>query len=172
MRSKNILEAIGHTPMVEIARMSPKPSVHIFAKLEGHNPTGSVKDRIVKYMLEQAEDSGQLTKDRILLEATSGNTGIALAMIGRRKGYRVKVVLPENVSPERMSLLRLYGAEVVTSPAANSTDGAIEIAQQLARDESYFMPFQYGNPANPLAHYETTGVEILEDLPEVDVFVA
>ena len=172
MRSKNILEAIGHTPMVEIALMSPKPSVHIFAKLEGHNPTGSVKDRIVKYMLEQAEDSGQLTKDRILLEATSGNTGIALAMIGRRKGYRVKVVLPENVSPERMSLLRLYGAEVVTSPAANSTDGAIEIAQQLARDESYFMPFQYGNPANPLAHYETTGVEILEDLPEVDVFVA
>ncbi len=169
---KDIVDAIGHTPLVEVSRMSPNPAVRIFAKLEGHNPTGSVKDRIAKYMIEQAERDGSLQPDKVILEATSGNTGIALAMIGRRKGYRVKAVMPENVSAERRELLRLYGAEIVLSPGDKGTNGAIEIAQQLAMDPSYFMPYQYGNPANPLAHYETTGVEIIEALPEVDVFVA
>lgn len=152
--------------------MSPKPQVRIFAKLEGHNPTGSVKDRIAKYMIERAERSGELTQDKTVLEATSGNTGIALAMIGRRNGYRVKVVMPENVSPERQQLLELYGAEIVFSAGDKGTNGAIEVARQLAKDSHYYMPYQYGNPANPQAHYETTGQEIIVDLPEVDVFVA
>lgn len=173
MYFKSILETIGNTPLVELARMSPKPGVRIFAKLEGQNPTGSLKDRIVKYMLEAGEAEGKLTRDRVLLEPTSGNTGISLAMIGRIKGYRVKVVMPENVSPERRQLLDLYGAEVILSDGKRGTNGSIQVAQEIARnDESYFMPYQYGNPANPLAHYETTGVEILRDLPQVDVFVA
>lgn len=172
MRSANIVEAIGHTPLVEIARISPKERVRIFAKLEGHNPTGSLKDRIGKYMIERAEANGELTKDRVILEATSGNTGISLAMIAQRKGYRVRVVIPENINLERRQLLELYGAEIVFSCSSRGTNGAIELAQEMARDERYFMPYQYGNEANPLAHYETTGVEILEDLPQVDVFVA
>ncbi len=173
MRRENILAAIGHTPLVEVGRLTPRDSVRIFAKLEGHNPTGSLKDRIVKYMLERAEATGELTRDRIILEPTSGNTGISLAMIGRWKGYRVKVVMPENVSPERKQLLEIYGAEIIFSEGSKATDGAIEMAQALSRsDERYYMPFQYGNEANPLAHYETTGVEILQDLPQVDVFIA
>lgn len=173
MKKDSILDAIGHTPLVEIPRMSPKPEVRIFAKLEGHNPTGSLKDRIAKYMVEQAEKSGQLTPDKVILEPTSGNTGISLAMIAHRKGYRLKVVIPENVSEERYQLLELYGAEVVLSEGKSGTNGAIALAQEMAaKDPRYHMLFQYGNPANPLAHYETTGPEILEDLPEVDVFVA
>jgi len=147
--------------------------VHIFAKLEGNNPTGSLKDRIAKYMVEKAEESGELTPDRTILEATSGNTGISLAFVGRRKGYRVKVVMPENVSPERQQLLEVFGAEIEWSEARLGTNGAIAKAQRLLSEEpSYFMPYQYGNEANPLAHYETTAVEILIDLPEVDVFIA
>jgi cysteine synthase B len=170
--ARDILAAIGNTPLVEIPRLSPKPAVRIFAKLEGHNPTGSVKDRIAKAMIEAAEASGELTPDRTILEPTSGNTGISLAMIGRRKGYRVAVVIPDNVTNERRQLLELYGAEIFFSDGRRGTNGSIELAQRLARDPQYYMPYQYGNPANPGAHYETTGAEILRDLPEVDVFVA
>lgn len=173
MKSADILDAIGNTPLVELPRISPKKGVRIFAKMEGVNPTGSLKDRIAKYMIEQAERSGELTKDKTILEPTSGNTGIALAMIGRRKGYKVKVVIPENATPERRQLLEIFGAEMIYSDGTKGSNGAIELAQKLAaQDKSLFMPYQYGNPANPLAHYETTGVEILKDLPEVDVLVA
>jgi len=173
MRYSSILDAIGNTPLVEIPRMSPRESVHLYAKLEGQNPTGSVKDRIAKYMIERAEQTGELTRDKIILEPTSGNTGIALAMIGQRKGYRVRVVMPENVSSERTQLLELYGAEVIYSDGAKGTNGSIEVAKRLAESDSrYYMPYQYGNEANPLAHYETTGPEIIRDLPEVDVFIA
>jgi len=175
MRSGNIIEAIGHTPLVEIGRMSPKKEVRIFAKLEGQNLGGSasVKDRIAKYMIERAEQSSELTPEKTILEATSGNTGIALAMLGRRKGYKVKVVMPDSVSLERRQLLDLYGAEIVLTKGGVSQ--AIEVAREIAaRDNSYFVPDQFSNPANPLAHYETTGAEILEDLPElkIDVLVA
>jgi len=172
VRFNNIIDAIGHTPLVELPRLSPKPGVRIYAKLEGHNPAGSVKDRIAKYMIEQAEKDGTLTHEKTILEATSGNTGISLAMIGHRRGYRVKVVMPENVSLERRQLLELYGAEIILTEGQKGTNGAIEVAEQLAQDPQYFMPYQFGNPANPQAHYETTGPEIIRDLPEVDVFVA
>ncbi|MBM3948513.1 MAG: cysteine synthase family protein [SAR202 cluster bacterium] len=171
--ARGILEAIGNTPLVELPTMSPKPSVKIYAKLEGANPSGSVKDRIAVYMIEKGEAEGKLTKDKTILEPTSGNTGISLAMVGRLKGYRVKVVMPENVSPERAQILRAYGAEVVLSPAEGGSNKAAMTAQEMAAgDDRYFMPYQYGNEANPLAHYETTGEEIVRDLPDVDVFVA
>lgn len=170
---KGILDAIGNTPLVELRRLSPKPTVKIYAKLEGNNPTGSLKDRIAKYMIEEAEASGKLTKDKTILEPTSGNTGISLAMIGKLKGYKVKVVMPENVSPERAQLLRAYGAKIHFSPAEGGSNRAALIAQEIAaKDDRYFMPYQYGNEANPRAHYETTGEEIVRDLPDVDVFVA
>ena len=153
--------------------MSPKESVHIFAKLEGANPTGSLKDRIARYMIERAEAEGKLTHDKVILEPTSGNTGIALAFVAKRKGYRVKVVMPENVGPERTQLLEAYGAEIVYSDGAKGSNGSIVVAQEMAaNDPNYYMLYQYGNQANPLAHYETTGQEILRDLPEVDTFVA
>jgi cysteine synthase B len=152
--------------------MSPRPGVRLWAKLEGANPTGSTKDRIAKRMIEAAETSGELTPDKRILEPTSGNTGIALAMVARLKGYRLTVVIPDNASEERIRLLELFGAEVVYSPGDKGTNGSIEVARALARDDRYFMPFQYGNPANPLAHYEGTAVEILEDLPELTHFVA
>lgn len=170
--NKKILDAIGNTPLVELSSFSPRKNLRIFAKMEGFNPTGSLKDRIVKYMLDKAERNGELTKDKILLEATSGNTGISLAMIGLVKGYRVKVVMPENVTPERMQLLEIYEAEVVFSPGERGTNGAIEMAQEMAQDKRYHMLYQYGNEANPLAHYETTAVEILREVPHVDVFIA
>jgi cysteine synthase B len=166
------LDAIGNTPLVELRRVSPKPTVRIFGKLEGNNPTGSLKDRIGKYMVEAAERSGALTKDKIILEPTSGNTGIALALVARLKGYKVKVVVPDNVTVERRQLLELFGAEIVYSDGSKGTNGSITLAQELAEDPQYFMPFQYGNPANPQAHYETTAVEILRDCPEIDVLVA
>lgn len=172
MRAAGILDAIGNTPLVELRRISPKPTVRIFAKLEGNNPTGSLKDRIAKYMVEAAERSGALTKDKIILEPTSGNTGIALAMVARLKGYKVTVVVPDNVTVERRQLLELFGAEIIYSDGSQGTNGSIKLAQELAEDPRYFMPYQYGNPANPLAHYETTAVEILRDCPEVDVLVA
>jgi [CysO sulfur-carrier protein]-thiocarboxylate-dependent cysteine synthase len=172
MRAGDILDAIGNTPLVGIQRLSPKGSVGLWAKLEGQNPTGSLKDRIAKAMIEAAEAAGELTKDRIILEPTSGNTGIALALVARRKGYRIMVVLPDNASEERIRLLELFGAEIVFSPADDGTNGAIEVARRMAEDPKYFMPFQYGNPANPKAHYEGTGAEIVRDLPEVTHFVA
>ena len=172
-RFADILDAIGHTPLVEIPRMSPNPAVHIFAKLEMLNPTGSVKDRVAKYLIEDLEARGLLHEDSIILEPTSGNTGIALAMIGRRKGYRVALVMPDNVTNERRQMAALFGAEVIDSPGAQGSNGAIALAKHLvARDDRFVMPYQYGNPANPLAHYETTGPEILADCPEIDVFVA
>src|SRR5438552_11154266 len=172
MRSADILDAIGNTRLVGIPRMSPKPSVRLWAKLEGDNPTGSLKDRIAKKMIEQAEADGSLTPERIILEPTSGNTGISLALVARRKGYRITVVIPDNAGEERIRLLELFGAEIVLSPADQGTNGSIEVARAMARDDRYFMPFQYGNPANPLAHYEGTGAEIVRDLPEVTHFVA
>ena len=158
MLYSNLIEAIGNTPLVELTRLSPKPGVRLFAKLEGQNPTGSVKDRIAKYMIEAAERSGELTKDRVILESTSGNTGISLAMICRLKGYQLKVVLPESVSEERTQLLRAFGAEIVYSDGLKGTNGAIVVAQEIAAsDPNYLLLYQYGNEANPLAHYETTG---------------
>jgi [CysO sulfur-carrier protein]-thiocarboxylate-dependent cysteine synthase len=172
MRADDILEAIGDTPLVGIQRLSPKPSVRLWAKLEGQNPTGSLKDRIARAMIEQAEADGELSPDRIVLEPTSGNTGIALALVARRKGYRLMVVMPDNASEERVRLLELYGAEIVFSPGDQGTNGAIDVARRMAEDARYFMPFQYGNPANPDAHYRGTGAEIVRDLPEVTHFVA
>ena len=173
MLYSNLIDAIGNTPIVEMPRMSPNPRVKLYAKLEGQNPSGSVKDRIAKYMIEDAERRGVLTKDRIVLEPTSGNTGISLAMICRIKGYRLKVVIPESVSSERTELLTAFGAEIVYSDGLRGTNGSIEVANQIAaEDPTYFMPYQYGNEMNPRAHYETTGPEILRDVPEIDVFVA
>ena len=170
---RDVISAIGNTPLVELTRMSPKPSVRIFAKLEGQNPTGSLKDRIAKYMIEDAERTGALTPDKTILEPTSGNTGIALAMIGRLKGYKVRVVIPENITEERKQLLALYGAEMIFSEGKRGTNGSIEMAHALAAaDPNYCLLYQYGNEANPRAHYETTGAEIVRDLPEVDVLVA
>ena len=173
MLYSSLIEAIGNTPIVELTRLSPKPGVRLYAKLEGQNPTGSVKDRIAKFMIEDAERSGELTHDRVVLEPTSGNTGISLAMICRVKSYRLKVVMPESVSEERAQLLRAFGAEIVYSDGLKGTNGSIAVAQQIAaEDPVYFMPYQYGNEANPRAHYETTGPEILRDVPDIDVFVA
>jgi cysteine synthase B len=172
VRYDDILQAIGDTPLVGMPRMSPKRGVRLWAKLEGTNPTGSTKDRIALKMIEVAEASGELTPDKTILEPTSGNTGIALAMVAGRKGYGLTVVIPDNASEERIGLLRLFGAEIVFSDGDKGTNGAIEVARALARDERYYMPFQYGNPANPLAHQEGTAREILRDLPEVTHFVA
>jgi len=172
VRYDDILDAIGNTPLVGMPRMSPKPAVRLWAKLEGNNPTGSTKDRIAKKMIEVAEVSGELTSDRTILEPTSGNTGISLAMVAARKGYRLTVVIPDNASQERVGLLRLFGAEIVFSEGDLGTNGSIEVARRLAQDPKYFMPFQYGNDANPLAHYEGTAAEILADLPTITHFVA
>jgi len=172
MRYRDILDAIGETPLVGLPAMSPKPGVRLWAKLEGQNPTGSMKDRIAKAMIEEAEASGELVPGKVILEPTSGNTGIALAMVARRKGYRITVVIPDNASEERIGLLELFGADIVFSPGDRGTNGAIEVARRLARDDRYHMPFQYGNPANPRAHEEGTGEEIVRDLPEVTHFVA
>jgi [CysO sulfur-carrier protein]-thiocarboxylate-dependent cysteine synthase len=172
-RYPSIVDAIGHTPLVEIPGMSPNPNVRLYAKLEFMNPTGSVKDRVAKYLIEDLEQSGRLRPDSIIIEPTSGNTGIALAMIARRKGYRVAVVMPDNVTQERRQLLALFGAEIIDSPGARGSNGAIELAKYLVeKDERFVMPYQYGNPANPRAHEETTAAEIIADCPEVDVFVA
>ena len=171
---KGILAAIGNTPVVELQNMSPKPEVHIFAKLEGQNPTGSLKDRIALKMIEQAEQDGELSPNRTILEPTSGNTGISLAMIGRLKGYKIQVVMPENVSVERTQLLEAYGAQIIFSDGTRGTNGSIEVAQDLVgkTPHDYFMLYQYGNSGNPGAHYETTGREIVEAVPDVDLFVA
>src|SRR3954462_7728707 len=170
-RFGNIVESIGNTPVVELPRLSPKPEVRIYAKLEGHNPTGSVKDRVAKSMIEAAEAEGAIEPGHTILEPTSGNTGIALAMICRRKGYPLKVVMPDNVTEERTQLLRMYGAEIVYSEGPKGSNGAVEVALEMSQEPGYFMPYQYGNEANPLAHYNGTAVEILDELGEVAAFV-
>jgi cysteine synthase B len=168
-----LLGAVGNTPLVELANLSPKPGVRLFAKLEGNNPTGSVKDRIALRMIEQAEADGTLTPDKIILEPTSGNTGISLAMVGLLKGYRVEVVMPKNVSPERIHLLQAYDVQIHYSDWRRGTNGSIAMAQEIVEEGGpYFMPYQYGNSANSGAHYEGTGREIVEELPDVDIFVA
>src|ERR671918_1337712 len=170
-RYGDIVQAIGNTPMVELKRLSPKPGVRIWAKLESHNPTGSVKDRVGRSLIEDAEARGAIEPGKTILEPTSGNTGISLAMICRRKGYPLKVVMPENVTAERTALLRMYGAEIVYSEGAKGSNGSVEVALEMAEDPQYYMPYQYGNEANPLAHYNGTAVEILEELDEVAAFV-
>jgi [CysO sulfur-carrier protein]-thiocarboxylate-dependent cysteine synthase len=169
------LSAVGNTPLVELPRMTPKPGVRIFAKLEEQNPTGSVKDRVALSMVEAAEESGELLPGQRILEPTSGNTGISLAMIGKVKGYPVSVVMPESATPERVELLRMYGAEIIFSPGNMGSNGAVAMARDLAeRDPRVFMPFQYANEANPGAHYCGTALEILDQVPDgqVDAFVA
>ena len=173
MRYASLLDMVGNTPMVEITQLSPKPAVRIFAKLEGQNPTGSVKDRIAKFMIEAAERDGRLQPGQTILEPTSGNTGISIALIGRLRGYPVKVVMPDAVSAERTELLRAFGAEIIYSPGELGSNGAVAKAQEIARQHpQWFMPFQYENEQNPRAHYETTAPEILADVPDLDVFVA
>ena len=171
--TSSLLEAIGQTPLVEVPRLAPDGGARIFAKLEGQNPTGSIKDRIAKTMIEAAEAAGELEPGRELLEPTSGNTGISLAMVAKLKGYPLTCVLPENATPERIRMLELYGAEVLFSPANEGSNGAVRYALRLAeRDPRYFMLNQYANDANPRAHYEGTGAEIAEALHRVDAFVA
>jgi [CysO sulfur-carrier protein]-thiocarboxylate-dependent cysteine synthase len=169
----NILDAIGHTPLVELAALSPRPEVRLYAKLEGANPTGSIKDRIARQMVLEAERAGRLAPGSVILEPTSGNTGIGLAMIARLRGYHFVAVMPDNVTRERREVLALYGAEIVSSPGAEGSNGAVRLAERMAReDRRYVLLYQYGNPANPRAHYETTAPEIIADLPDLDVFVA
>jgi cysteine synthase len=170
-RYTDIVESIGNTPIVELPRLSPKPEVRIFAKLEGYNPTGSVKDRVAKAMIEEAEQQGLIEPGQTILEPTSGNTGISLGMICRRKGYPLKVVMPDNVTEERTELLRMYGAEIVYSEGAKGSNGAVEVALEMSEDPQYYMPYQYGNEANPRCHYDGTAPEILEELDEVAAFV-
>jgi cysteine synthase len=171
--SASLLDLVGSTPLIELSRLAPKPSVRLYAKLEGQNPSGSIKDRVAKSMLDAAEASGELEPGRRLLEPTSGNTGIALALQARLRGYPLTCVVPANVTAERRRLLELYGADIVDSPAEEGSNGAVRQALELAeREPAYFMPFQYANDANPRAHYEGTGAEIATALDRVDVLVA
>lgn len=173
MKHESILGLIGDTPLVGIHALSPNPAVKIYAKLEGQNPGGSAKDRIALKMVEMAERDGVLEPGDTILEPSSGNTGIGLALVAKLRGYRLRVVMPDNVSIERRQLLEIFGAEVILSPGEEGSNGGIRLAEKLAADDpSLKMLFQYGNPANPLAHYEGTGPEIWRDCPDVDVFVA
>ena len=170
--ARSLLDLVGNTPLVELSRFAPGP-VRVLAKLEAQNPTGSIKDRVAKEMIESAEASGELEPGRRLLEPTSGNTGISLALVAKLKGYPLTCVMPENATPERRLLLRRFGAEIVESPGEQGSNGAVRLALELAeRDPSWFMPFQYANEANPRAHYEGTGTEIATALDRVDVLVA
>jgi [CysO sulfur-carrier protein]-thiocarboxylate-dependent cysteine synthase len=172
-RFDSVLGLIGETPLVAVDALSPNPAVRVFAKLEGQNPGGSSKDRIALKMVELAERDGTLGPGDTILEPSSGNTGIGLALVAKLRGYRLRVVMPDNVSIERRQLLEIFGAEVVPSPGEEGSNGAIRLAEKLAADDPALrMLFQYGNPANPLAHYEGTGPEIWRDCPEVDAFVA
>jgi cysteine synthase B len=169
----SLLDVVGHTPLVELGRLSPPGGARIYGKLEGQNPTGSIKDRVAKAMIEAAEATGELEPGRKLLEPTSGNTGISLALVAKLKGYHLTCVMPENATEERKRLLRIFGAGIIESPAAEGSNGAVRRALELAEsDPGWFMPFQYGNEANPRAHYEGTGAEIAEALDHVDVLVA
>lgn len=169
----SILDLIGDTPLVDISGLSPNPRVRILVKLEGQNPGGSVKDRVARSMVEEAEKDGSLKPGQTILESSSGNTGIGLALVARVKGYPLKIVLPDNVSAERKQLLAVWGAEIIPSPAGEGSNGAMRMAQRLAAENpGYWFPFQYGNHANPKAHYEGTGPEIWRDCPEVTHLVA
>ncbi|HEV2309495.1 MAG TPA: cysteine synthase family protein, partial [Acidimicrobiia bacterium] len=173
MRTESILGVIGNTPLVGIHALSPNPAVRLYAKLEGQNPGGSSKDRIALTMVHLAERDGTLHPGDTILEPSSGNTGIGLALVAKLRGYRLRVVMPENVSVERRQLLEIFGADIVDSPGEEGSNGAIRLAEKLAADDpTQRLLFQYGNPANPLAHYEGTGPEIWRDCPDVDVFVA
>jgi [CysO sulfur-carrier protein]-thiocarboxylate-dependent cysteine synthase len=172
-RYADVVQSIGNTPLVELRQLSPKPGVRIWAKLESRNPTGSVKDRVARSLLEDAEEKGAIAPGQVILEPTSGNTGISLAMLCRLKGYPLKVVMPDNVTVERIQLLQMWGAEIVSSEGAKGSNGAVELALELASaDSRYYMPYQYGNEANPRAHYDGTALEILEELDSVAAFVA
>lgn len=172
MKHSSILDAIGKTPIVEVPRLCPRDNVRLWVKLEGQNPTGSVKDRIAVALVAAGESSGELTPDKVILEPTSGNTGISLAMVCATKGYRFTAVMPDNASTERVQLLRAFGADIIFSEGAKGTNGSVALAQEIAADTKYHMPFQYGNPANVEAHYDGTGPEIVDDLPDVSAFVA
>ena len=170
---KTILDAIGKTPMIEIQKINPYPKVKILAKLEGANPAGSVKDRIAKAMIQDAEKRGLLAPGKTIIEATSGNTGLGLAMISSIRGYRFIAVMPASASAERKKLLRAYGAKIILTDAKKGTNGAIKTAQKiLQKNKSYFMPDQFNNPLNPLTHYQTTGMEIIRQAPDINIFVA
>jgi cysteine synthase len=173
VRYDSLLDSLGRTPLVGLPRLSPSPDVRLWAKLETYEPTGSIKDRAAFFMIEEAERSGRLTPGATILEPTSGNTGISLAMVAKLRGYSLICVMPENTSVERRQLLEMYGASIVTTPAAGGSNAAVARAKELAAENpSYVFLYQYGNPANALAHYETTGPEILEDLPTITHFVA
>src|SRR3954466_8680611 len=173
-RYADLVQAIGNTPLVELKRLSPKPGVRVWAKMESFNPTGSVKDRVARALIEDAEEKELIRPGQTILEPTSGNTGISLGMICARKGYPLKVVMPDNVTPERTQLLEMYGAQIVYSPGDQGSNGAVAMALEMAEaDASYYMPYQYGNQANPDAHYNGTAKEILEELDgKVSAFVA
>jgi cysteine synthase B len=169
----SVLDMIGNTPIVDVSSLSPNPQVRILAKMEMQNPAGSVKDRIAKAMILEAEADGTLTPGKTIIEPSSGNTGIAMAMIARLRGYPIKIVLPENVSIERRQLLEIYGAEIILSPGEEGSNGAVRRAQQLADEHpEWAFLYQYANEANPRAHYEGTGPEILRDVPDITHFVA
>jgi [CysO sulfur-carrier protein]-thiocarboxylate-dependent cysteine synthase len=173
MRYDSLLDSVGGTPLIGLPRLAPAPRVRLWAKLEDRNPTGSVKDRAAFYMIAKAERDGLLTPGSVILEPTSGNTGISLAMVAKLRGYRLIVVMPENTSIERRELLGMYGAEIIYSPAAGGSNEAVRVAKRIAAEHpDWVMLYQYGNEANALAHYETTGPEILADLPEITHFVA
>ncbi len=177
MYFKNALEALGHTPLVELPGMVKNKKVHILAKLEGQNLGGSAstKDRVAKYMIDIAVKNGQLNRDKTIIEATSGNTGISLAWLGKKMGYNVTIVMPENMSKERQQLIRVFGAELILTKAENGVLGSMNLVKEMvSKSDKYYMPDQFANPANPLAHYETTGVEILNDFPydKIDYLIA
>ena len=172
-RYESLLDACGNTPLIGLPRLSPSPEVRLWAKVEDRNPTGSVKDRVALWMVKAAEEAGRLRPGDTIIEPTSGNTGIALAMVAKLRGYRLVCVMPENVSAERTALLRMYGAEIINSPAAGGSNRAVAVAKEIAADHpDWVMLFQYGNEANARAHYESTGPEILRDLPTITHFVA
>jgi cysteine synthase len=172
MLKRDIVDAIGDTPLVDVSVLSPVAGVRIYAKLEGSNPSGSVKDRVARFMIEAAERDGLIKPGDTIIEPTSGNTGVSLAMIARARGYNLKVVMPAGVTQERIDLLIAYGAEIIFSDADKGTNEAIIVAKQIAADNpDYYFPYQYGNEANPRAHFETTGPEIIRDLPEIDIFI-
>jgi cysteine synthase B len=171
--NSSILDLIGNTPMVDVSALSPNPGVRIVAKLEGQNPAGSIKDRIALCMVQDAEADGTLTPGRTIIEPSSGNTGIALSMIARIRGYPIKIVMPENVSPERRQALEVWGAEIIVTPGAEGSNGAVRVARELADEHpEWAFLYQYANEANPRAHYEGTGPEIWKDCPEITHFVA
>ena len=169
----SVLDLIGNTPIVDVSRLSPNPDVRILGKMEGQNPAGSVKDRIALSMINEAEEDGTLSPGKTIIEPSSGNTGIAMAMICQLRGYTLKIVLPGNVSPERRQLLEVFGAEIIDSPGEEGSNGAVRMAQRLADEHpEWVFLYQYANEANPKAHYRTTGPEIWADVPEITHFVA